>query len=214
MGAAGARVADGETADQTGQVAGHVGQVGRRREEGAHRAARRRPGDEAVLGGDVLQHPGADGVPFRLVGVEHGSVPANGRGELPAQVHRVLDVEVQALAAGGEVDVGRVAGQQGAAGAVAGCVGEAGQPADLLDRHRAVRGGDSRVHLVGGDGAAEVRGPVRAVAEGEAVQQWLVERDEPAEARRAAERTLPRTDVHAAAAPSGPRPATMSATTP
>ena len=54
-------------------------------------------------------------------------------GQFPAQVERVLDTEVEPLAAGRRVDVRRVAGQQHPADPVAlgqpGGVAEAGEPA-------------------------------------------------------------------------------------
>ena len=57
--------------------------------------------------------------------------------ELPAQVHRVLHPEAEPLSAGGIVDVGRVAGEQHAPGAVgrglARRVGEAGDPDRAVD---------------------------------------------------------------------------------
>jgi hypothetical protein len=72
------------------------------------------PRDERRLGGDVLQHPGGHRAALRLVSVQQAGPcsAAQLRRQLPAQVHRVLNTQVQTLAACREVDVGGVAGEE------------------------------------------------------------------------------------------------------
>ena len=99
-----------------------------------------------------LDGAGGDRVALGVVAVEEArrGGPVDGPRELPAQVHGVLDAEVEALAAGGIVDVGRVAGQQYTSRPVArglpAHVGEPGDPgrvvgaevgAEDADEHRA-----------------------------------------------------------------------------
>ncbi len=84
------------------------------------------------------QHHPAHRVPFALVGVEQrrGGVPAEHRGQLPAEVGGVLQPRVHALAARRGVDVRRVAGQEDAADPVGGGLPlvavEAGHPARVV----------------------------------------------------------------------------------
>ena len=78
-------------------------------------------------------------MPLGRVGIQQaGRRPAaNRRGQLPAQVHRVADAQVQALAAERRVHVRRVAGQQHApqpiGAGLTGVVGEPGRGADRGD---------------------------------------------------------------------------------
>lgn len=102
--------------------------------------------DEGRLRAGVVQDAGRDGVAFGVVGVEQGSgcVAVHCGGEFPAEVDGVLDAHVESLAAGGEVDVGCVAGEQYAAlpvlvGLACG-VTEAGDPAGAA--HAEVGAGD------------------------------------------------------------------------
>ena len=94
----------------------------------------------------VLRDRLADGMPLGVIAVEQARRrPAvDLGGELPAQVHRVLEAGVQALAGRREVDMGGVARQQDAPGAVtgreAGGVAEPRQPAG--PRHPAVGSAD------------------------------------------------------------------------
>ncbi len=90
--------------------------------------------DHRAAGGE---HHLADGVAFGVVGVEQrlGGAVQDG-GELPAQVGRVLEAGVHALAARGRVAVGGVAGEEDVAVAVGGhlaLVGvEAGDPPGVV----------------------------------------------------------------------------------
>ncbi len=92
---------------------------------------------QRVLGASVHAHPLADRSAFALVGVQQpfGRPPPQLRGELPAEVHRVLDARVEALPAHRQVDVRRVARQEDPPRPVPvgqpGGVAEAGQPAHL-----------------------------------------------------------------------------------
>ena len=64
----------------------------------------------------IAQHPVADGAALDRVAVEQAR--GGGRadeGELPGEVEGVLHAGVHALAAGGAVDVGGVAGEEDAA---------------------------------------------------------------------------------------------------
>jgi hypothetical protein len=69
---------------------------------------------QRALGSSVLQDPGANRVPFGVIAVQEPvwRPAVNLAGELPAEVEGVLDAQVEALAAGGQVDVSGVAGQQ------------------------------------------------------------------------------------------------------
>ncbi|WRL49139.1 hypothetical protein U3649_09840 [Luteimonas sp. R10] len=94
----------------------------------------------------VVQHVGGHRAAFGLVAVQQplGRPAGDLGGQLPAEVERVLDAEVEPLPAGRRVDVGRIAGQQHAAGPVAlgqpGGVAEARQPARRV--HAEVGAGD------------------------------------------------------------------------
>jgi hypothetical protein len=148
----------------------------------------RRRVDEGGLREGVLGQREADGVAFGVVAVEQAGRRAavDLGGELPAQVHRVLDADVQADATRREVHVGGVAREQHAAPAVLGGdpggVAEAGQPgrvvhAEVAARH-ADRGGAQvlqRERVVGalavGVGA---RDAVPAAAEGHGDERAVV----------------------------------------
>jgi hypothetical protein len=97
------------------------------------------PQQRVVAGGNgegsvgEVQQGGPDRDALCLVAVQQRRVGdvAAGKGELPAQIDRVLDAGVHALGARWAVDVGGVAGQEDAAGAVAaGAVGLAPAPVD------------------------------------------------------------------------------------
>ena len=62
----------------------------------------------------VVQHVAGDRVPFGVVAVQQPlrCPAADLGGQLPAQVERVLDAEVEPLPTDRRVDVRRVAGQQ------------------------------------------------------------------------------------------------------
>jgi hypothetical protein len=85
------------------------------------------------LGHRGLQHAGGDRMTFGLVGVQEavGRGSPDHLGELPAQVHRILHSEVEALPADRVVDVRGVAGQEHASLAVGrGLTGGVGEPGD------------------------------------------------------------------------------------
>jgi hypothetical protein len=60
------------------------------------------------------EHARSNGMPLGLVGVEQalGRCPVNDLGELPSQIHGVLDAGVESLSADGRMHVRRVARQQ------------------------------------------------------------------------------------------------------
>ena len=96
-----------------------------RAEEGVEPVAQRdalsaRIGEQGALGTGVADDIGGNRGSFGMVGVEQpGRGPAaHGGRQLPAEVGRVLQAQVQALAPGRIVDVRRVAGQEDPAGAV------------------------------------------------------------------------------------------------
>ena len=112
----------------------------------------------------VRQHPRRDRVTLGRVGVEQlGRCPSvdDGR-ELPAQVHRVEDAEIQSLAAERRVNVRRVAGEQHAAEAIGGRLpGVVGEPRDGLhggDRHvGTAHSAQTPLHLLDRDRGVAVR---------------------------------------------------------
>lgn len=129
-------------------AAGHPGedprqdQVAQEQEDGV---LRRGKGEHAVA---VAQQVLADAVALLVVRVEKGLgllVPEHGR-QLPAQVDGVLDARVHALAAGGRVNVGRVAGEKEAALAVV--AGDAVVQVERGDPARVRRHGFPGKHLV------------------------------------------------------------------
>ncbi len=142
--------------------------VGRGREVGDHPAQGtgvRVGAHHRDLGAGPVEHPGADRMPFGGVGVEEsdGCPAADDQGELPAQVHRVTDTEVEALAAERRVDVGRVAREQHTARPIGvrltAVVGEPGHRAqgvhgDVDAGHPAHAG----LQLLGGDRGLTVGG--------------------------------------------------------
>ena len=111
---------------------------------------------------------GADGVPLGLVAVEQPGrrPPVHGGGELPPEVHRVLDAGVHALPAERRVHVRGVAGQEHPADPVVpglpALAEEARAPARLA--HAEVVAGDAaeRVAQLVQRAAARRAGPVRA----------------------------------------------------
>ncbi len=117
------------------QVAAHVLEVHQFRQQPAHRLGTRFEGYQLGLRTNVVQHVGGHRVPFGVIAVQQPlRCPAVDRGgELPAEVERILDAEVEPLPADRRVDVRRVAGQQHPADPVAlgqpGRVTESGEPA-------------------------------------------------------------------------------------
>ncbi|GAA2730433.1 hypothetical protein GCM10010360_11720 [Streptomyces nogalater] len=99
-------VPDVQAADQAGQVGAGVAGVRRvdqLAEDLAQRLDVRAAEQRGRLGADGAQHPLADGVPLGVVRVQQavgGPAPDLG-GELPAEVGRVLETEVEGLSAHG-----------------------------------------------------------------------------------------------------------------
>ena len=128
-------VADPDRGDLLGQVPVDVLEVHQFRHQPAHGLGTRLGGHQLHLCAGHVQHVGGHRAPFGLVAVQQPlRCPAGDLGgQLPAEVERVLDAEVEPLPAGRRVDVRRVAGQQHPAGPVAvgqpGGVAEAGEPA-------------------------------------------------------------------------------------
>ena len=96
-------------------------------------------------------------MPLGVVAVEQAvrGAPVHGGGQLPTQVHRVLDAQVEPLPAGRQVDVRGIPGEQHPPVPVrrdlAAGVAEAGAPAQPPEhRIRAVHRGQRPGHLVGG----------------------------------------------------------------
>ena len=139
-------VADPGPDDLLGQVPVHLLEVHQLRHQAAHRLRARLGGDQQHLRAGVLQDVGGHRAPFGLVAVQQPArcPAADLGGQLPAEVERVLDAEVEPLPADRRVDVRRVAGQQDPADPVAlgqpGGVAEAGQPARRV--HAEVGAGD------------------------------------------------------------------------
>jgi hypothetical protein len=135
------RVPDVRTADHAGEQAVHLGQVHQLGEQLTQLVRGGIGVHQCHLCPHVAQHPGADRMAFGVVGVQQaGWRPATYLGrQLPADVDRVLQPEVEALAAHREVDVRGVAGEQHPPGPVPlrlqRGVAEAGQPARLAHRH-------------------------------------------------------------------------------
>ena len=83
-----------------------------------HDVARRPPAvagaGERGLGHGVVEHAGAHRVPLGVIGVEQAvrGRPVDHLGQLPGEVHGILDTGVESLTTGRRVDVGGVAGQQ------------------------------------------------------------------------------------------------------
>ena len=94
---------------------------------------------ERGLGHRVPKHAGGDRVALVVVGVQEalGAGPLDDLGQLPTEVHRVLDAQAESLPARRVMDVSGVAGQQYPAGAIggglAGHVGEPGDPRGVVD---------------------------------------------------------------------------------
>ena len=88
------------------------------------RDARTKDVGDPALGGDEAEHaiggrdqPPGKADPFRLVAVEQlvGRMAGQNRRQLPGKIDGVADSGVHALTAGGAVDMGRIAEQEGAA---------------------------------------------------------------------------------------------------
>ena len=128
-------VPDPDRDDLLGQVPVHLLEVHQLRHQPAHRLRARLGGHQLHLRAGVGQHVDGHRAPFGLVAVQQPlRRPAvDLAGQLPAEVERVLDAQVEALPSGRRVDVRRVAGQQHPPDPVAlgqpGGVAEAGQPA-------------------------------------------------------------------------------------
>ena len=128
-------VADVDRGDLLDQVAVHLVEVHQLGEQPAHGLRARLGGQQLHLGAGVVQHVRGDRMTFGLVGVQQGlrRPAADLGGQLPAEVERVLDAEVEALSAGGRMDVRRIAGQQHPPDPIAlgqpGGIAEAGHPA-------------------------------------------------------------------------------------
>jgi hypothetical protein len=128
-------VAHPDRTDLLGEVPAHVLEVHQLRHQAAHCLRPRLQRHQLHLRAGVVQYVGGHRVPFGVVAVQQPNWrPAvDLGGQLPAQVERVLDAEVETLPAHGRVDVRRVAGQQHPAGPVAlgepGRVSEARTPA-------------------------------------------------------------------------------------
>ena len=110
----------------------------------------------------VAQHAGGDRVPLGVVGVEQAlrRRPLDHLGQLPAQVHRVLHADVEALPADRGVHVRGVAGQQHAPVAVGrglpGHVGEPRDPGGAVDPEVGPVDGDERLAEIAQGGLAVV----------------------------------------------------------
>ena len=87
----------------------------------------------------VAQHAGRDRVALGVVGIQQAfrRRPVDHLGQLPAQVHRILHADVEALSTDRGMHVRRVAGQQDPSLAVGrglpGHVGEPGDPGEIVD---------------------------------------------------------------------------------
>jgi hypothetical protein len=128
-------VADVDRDDLADQVAVHLVEA---HQFGQQPPERLRAGiglQKQHLGAGVVQHGGGHRPPFGLIAVQQTGrrPPVDRRRQFPPQVDRILDPQVQPLAADRRVDVRRVAGQQRPADPVAvgqpGRVPEPGQPA-------------------------------------------------------------------------------------
>ncbi len=114
-------VADVDRGDHAGDVAVDLLELHQPREQLTQRGRPRLGTQQGHLRPGIGQHPAGDRVALRVVTVQQAlrRPPVDLGGELPAQVERVLDPEVEPLPAGRRVDVRGVAGQQHPAGPVA-----------------------------------------------------------------------------------------------
>lgn len=140
-------VADAGRGDLLDEPAVHLVEVHQFGEQPAHGPRARFGGVQFHLGASVLQYVLGDRTALGLVGVQQcvRRPAADPRGQLPAEVERVLEAQVEPLPAGGRMDVCRVPGQQHPPDPVAlgqpGGIPETGQPARRV--HAEVGSGDS-----------------------------------------------------------------------
>ena len=107
-------VADADRDDLLDQVAVHLFEVHQLREQSPHCLGAGLGGHQFDLRAGVVQYVGGHRVPFGVVAVQQvlRRPAVDLGGQFPAEVERVLDAEVEPLAAGRRVDVRGVAGQQ------------------------------------------------------------------------------------------------------
>ena len=108
----------------------------------------------AVCAMRALEHARADRVPLGLVGIEQAlrRCAVDHLGQLPSQVHGVLDTDVESLSAGRGMHVRRVAGQEHAPLSVGrrlpGRIGEPREPRDVVNAEVGPVDGDERLAKV------------------------------------------------------------------
>ena len=108
----------------------------------------------------VLKDAGDDRMTLGVVGVQEAlrGGPVDHLRELPAQVHRILHTEAEALSAGGVVHVRRVAGQEDSSHPVGRGlprhVGEPGDPRRIVDPEVGAVHGDQRLAQIAQGGLA------------------------------------------------------------
>src|SRR4051794_6153535 len=107
-------VAQGNTPDALGEICRTVARVDEVTDDGFERA--RTPGrpHERDLGARPVENPRSYRVPFTHIALEQagGRCATDRRGQLPAEVHRIAEPEVESLAAKRGMDVRGVAGEQ------------------------------------------------------------------------------------------------------
>jgi len=100
--------------DLLDQKAVHLVEVHQFGEQPAHCPRAWFGGQQFHLGAGVVQHVLGHRMSLGLIGVQQsfGRPAADLRGQFPAEVECILNAQVEALSAGGWMDVCRIAGQQ------------------------------------------------------------------------------------------------------
>jgi hypothetical protein len=142
--------------EQLGEVPVRLREVHQLRDDVPQRVDVRTRRQQCGLGPGVAQHRLARGVSFARVGVEQrvGCIPAYDGGQLPAEVRRVQQADVQTLTAARRMHVRGIARQQHPAAPVGvGLTGVVAEPAcvvQFLDDDRGAGDPSDRVGELGG----------------------------------------------------------------